>query len=258
MTTPVFQFASLGSGSDGNTTVIQAGDSYFLLDCGFSMRETIKRLARLDIDITQITAILVTHEHGDHIKGMPALNRKYRIPVYMTRGTRLAKSYGELPVIEIIEDFNAFTLGGCRITPVAVPHDAKEPAQFTFEFGGLRLGILTDIGFITPHVVDGFDCCDALLVEANHDLALLSMGPYPQSLKTRVSGNWGHLNNLQTADFLQQINLNKLKTLVIGHISQKNNCIKKVSEVLEPHLPARLFESIKYACQDEGFGWISL
>lgn len=256
MTCSTFKFASIGSGSAGNCTVVIAGDSLLLIDCGFGIRETSRRLAKLGLSLEDVTAILVTHEHADHIKGVPAISRKFNTPVYMTRGTYFAKNYGRIPSLILIENYQSFSINGCDIAPVTVPHDAKEPAQYVLQFNGLRLGVLTDLGFITPHVVDTFNDCNALLVEANHDLRMLSVGPYPASLKERVSSNWGHLNNHQTADFLAQINTERLQNLVVGHISTKNNSVDLAASSIYPVLPEKFNENVKFACQDEGFDWI--
>lgn len=250
------RFASLGSGSQGNATLVEVDDQLLLIDCGFTIKETERRLALLDCQPQQLTAILVTHEHGDHLKGVPPFARKYRIPVYITPGTYRARKLGELPHLNLIEGYRPFQLGGVSVQPVAVPHDAREPAQFVLEANGRRLGILTDLGTISPHVEQHFNHCDALLLEANHDLTLLAQGPYPPSLKQRVSGAWGHLNNNQSAAFLQRIDQSRLQTLVVGHISQKNNCIEKAKEAISP--VSTMVKCVRYACQDQGFDWLDV
>lgn len=252
------KFASLGSGSAGNCTVIVAGENVVLVDCGFGVRETERRLQKIGLCANQVTAIIVTHEHTDHIKGVPALNRKYHMPVYMTRGTFLAREYGIMPNVVLIDNFEPFVLGALSVEPVAVPHDAKEPAQFVFCYQSHRLGVLTDLGFITPHVIDAFSGCDALLIEANHDLTMLSMGPYPASLKSRVSSNYGHLNNHQAAELLDSICLKRLRHLVVGHISIKNNTQDLAQQAISPMLSHLNDLNVLYACQDEGFDWLYL
>lgn len=250
------RFASLGSGSKGNGTLVEWQDQLLLVDCGFTVKETERRLAALDRQVKDITAILVTHEHGDHIKGVPPLARKYRLPVYMTPGTFRSRDLGALPQLHFIEGYQSFTLGGIEVQPVAVPHDAREPAQFIFTAAGKRLGILTDIGNISAHVEAQFGECDALLLEANHDSHMLATGSYPHSLKRRVGGPWGHLNNDQAAAFLGRANRQRLQTLVVGHISQQNNCPEKARAVLSDMLEG--LEQVVFACQDEGFGWLKI
>lgn len=250
------QFASLGSGSKGNGTLVAWQDQLLLVDCGFTIKETERRMAALERRVEEITAILVTHEHGDHIKGVPALARKYRLPVYMTPGTFRSRNLGELPQLHFIEGYQSFFLGDIKVQPVAVPHDAREPAQFIFKANGKRLGILTDIGNISAHVEAEFGECDALLLEANHDSHMLATGPYPHSLKQRVGGPWGHLNNEQAAAFLQRANRQRLQTLVVGHISQQNNCLEKARSVLADTLVD--LRQVVFACQDQGFGWLSI
>src|SRR5690625_1381375 len=250
------QFASLGSGSRGNATVVAWGTGALLVDCGFSIRETEARLARLDLTPSDLSAILVTHEHSDHIKGVAPLARRYNLPVYMTPGTYHARDLGELPDIRLVHGYAPFTLDGLDVTPVAVPHDAREPAQFVFDYDGLRLGVLTDLGSITPHVEASYQGCDAILLESNHDPVMLASGEYPPMLKQRVAGPWGHLSNEQAADFLQRMDCARLRHLVMAHISQKNNCLSLARAVLEP--VTSQVQNVIYACQEQGFDWLSL
>ena len=248
-------FASLGSGSKGNGTLVAIKDSCILLDCGFGLKETELRLERLAIHPDAITAILVTHEHGDHIGGVAAFARKYERPVYLTAGTLRASRIGHLPGLNIINSQDAFVLGDLHITPVAVPHDAKEPVQFVFRAGKSVLGVLTDIGCITPHVVAQYADCDALLLEANHCAAMLADGPYPPSLKERISGGWGHLSNDQTAALLQALT-KPLQHLVLAHLSEQNNHPSKVDSCLAPYYAKA--EKVWFACQRQGFDWLTI
>ncbi|WP_049722042.1 MBL fold metallo-hydrolase [Gilvimarinus polysaccharolyticus] len=252
--------ASLGSGSRGNATIVEwtgeRSNGTLLIDCGFSVKETCARLERLGKTAHDLTAVLVTHEHADHIKGVAALARRFNLPVYMTPGTYHSRDLGKLPELHLIEAYQSFCLGDMTVEPVAVPHDAREPAQFIFSCGGVRLGVLTDLGTVSPHVEDMYQNCDALVLEANHDPMMLASGPYPPSLKTRVGGPWGHLSNQQTAGFLARVDCTRLQYLVIAHISQKNNSIERAREALLP-VTANVAEVI-YAGQDEGFDWLSL
>lgn len=252
----MIKYASLGSGSRGNATLVNAAGKQVLIDCGFTIKETQRRLQLLGSDAEQLDAILVTHEHGDHIKGVAPLARKFNIPVYMTPGTWHSKDLGQLADLRLIENYQPFQLGDLRVVPVAVPHDAREPAQFIIELGSKRLGILTDLGNISLHVEQQFGHCDALVLEANHDSMMLAMGPYPLSLKDRVGGPWGHLNNQQALRFLQDSDLDRLQQLVIAHVSEKNNCMEKVKQVFEPM--AECVQELVYANQSEGFAWMQL
>ncbi len=219
------KFASLGSGSKGNATLIQAGGTCLLLDCGFSLRELEARLARLDMRPDHIDAVLVTHEHGDHIKGVGPLARRHGMPVWMTHGTWRNAPCGDIPELRLFGSHTpAFHIGDIEIQPFAVPHDAREPIQFTFRHAGLTLGILTDAGSFTPHVLSAIEDVDGLLLECNHDAQMLRDGPYPPQLQARVGGDYGHLSNDQAAALLSRIRHQRLQHLVIGHLSEKNNC----------------------------------
>jgi phosphoribosyl 1,2-cyclic phosphodiesterase len=254
--TAQLRFASLGSGSKGNSTLVEWGHDALLVDCGFSLRETERRLLRLGKVGADITAILVTHEHSDHIKGVAALARRYQLPVYITPGTYHSRDMGDLPCLNFIEAYAPFNINKLHVTPVAVPHDAREPAQFVFEYAGLRLGILTDLGSITAHVEESYQACDAMLLEANHDSVMLASGSYPPSLKQRVGGQWGHLSNHQAAGFLQRIDTQRLQHLVVAHISLRNNSLVLAQAALAP--VTQQVRQITYACQEQGFDWLSV
>lgn len=250
------RFASLGSGSRGNATLVEWSAGRLLIDCGFSVREAIQRLERLGCRAEDLTAILVTHEHTDHIKGVAALARRYGLPVYMTPGTYNSRNLGELPDLRLIDAYAPFVLNDLQVTPVAVPHDAREPAQFVFEYAGLRLGILTDLGSITAHVEAHFQDLDAMVLEANHDPVMLASGSYPPSLKQRVGGLWGHLSNQQAAGFLLRLNCARLQHLVVAHISQQNNSLELAQAALAP-VTAEV-RQVTFACQNQGFDWLSV
>lgn len=249
------RFASLGSGSKGNATVVCNGRTRILVDCGFSLRELETRIARLGITVADLNGVLVTHEHSDHMRGVGPTARKYGIPVYMTPGTYRSRNFGELPNLQLIQQYQPFELGDIQVQPVAVAHDAQEPSQYIFHCVGLKLGILTDLGSITTEVLTAYQGCDGLLIEANHDPVMLACGPYPQSLKARVAGRWGHLSNAQTASLLAQLDTSRLQQLVVGHISQQNNSLEHTSAALAgviSHI------DIQYACQNQGFDWLQL
>ncbi|WP_456405190.1 MBL fold metallo-hydrolase [Thiolapillus sp.] len=252
------KFASLGSGSRGNATLIRAGETCLLLDNGFSLRELEQRLARLDLGPESIDAVLVTHEHGDHIKGVGPLARKYRMPVWMTHGTWRNAPCGDVPELQLFGSHTpAFVIGDIEVMPFAVPHDAREPTQFTFTHQRLKLGILTDAGSFTPHVIAAIQDVDALLLECNHDAQMLRDGPYPPYLQERVGGSYGHLSNDQAALLLAQIDHGRLQYLVVGHISEKNNHPDLARESLV-EVCASLSNRISMLHQDGGNGWFEL
>ncbi len=248
------RFASLGSGSQGNATLIESGGCCVLVDCGFSVPEIERRMAPLGLAPADLTAVLVTHEHGDHLRGVAGLQRRLGLPVYATAGT--ARALRNRRGVEVVDSHRDFRVGAFEVRPVPVPHDAAEPVQYILGHRGLRLGVLTDLGAVTPHVQEEYSVCDALLVEANHDLDMLHNGPYPPSLKRRVASGWGHLNNRQTAAFLQALDVARLRQLMVGHISLKNNLTELVRDVLGDIVaPAA---NVTYASQDESTGWLDL
>ena len=248
------QYASLGSGSAGNATLISHQDTRLLLDCGFSLGETQKRLAKLQVMPEQLDAILVTHEHSDHVRGVGPLARKYRIPVYLTRGTYSQAKLGALAAPTFIDSHQRFAINDIEIEPVPVPHDAREPCQFIFHDGQVSLGVLTDLGSITPFVVQCYRRLDALLLECNHDVGMLDAGPYPYSVRQRIKGDFGHLSNVQAASFLQQIELSALKHVVISHISRQNNTTELAVQALDGVIDCGP-EFLTVADQALGFGW---
>ncbi|WP_288132611.1 MBL fold metallo-hydrolase [Microbulbifer sp.] len=256
MDSTAIRFASLGSGSKGNGTLVASGGHCLLVDCGFTIKETERRMARLGLTPADLSAILVTHEHSDHMSGVGPLARKYRLPVYLTPGTLRARDIGTLPHTELIEGHQPFAIGDIQVTPVAVPHDAREAAQFVFRACGRSLGLLTDLGTITPHVESHFGDCDALVLEANHDPMMLAQGPYPPSLKRRVGGAYGHLSNQQAAGFLQRVGCERLQHLVVAHISEKNNSLPLAQAALSDAVEQ--VRNCIFACQQEGFDWLTI
>ncbi|MDZ7782577.1 MAG: MBL fold metallo-hydrolase [Halioglobus sp.] len=250
------QFASLGSGSKGNATLVRAGDTLVMIDCGFSVRETTRRMARLGLSPEDLDAILVTHEHSDHVRGVAALSRAYSIPVHATHGTG---GSGRLEGSHTFNGFNcgdSFGVGDLGVYAVAVPHDAAEPCQFRIDWQGRSLGILTDLGSITPHVLDSFGACRSLVLEFNHDLPTLLAGAYPHFLKRRVGGDRGHLNNDQAVELLSRIDYRGLDHLVVAHISESNNSRGHAEGALLSLLDS--LDDVVFADQKDGFGWLSL
>ena len=251
------RFASLGSGSQGNATLVSDGETLILVDCGFPRKETERRLQRLNVAAEDIDAVIVTHEHGDHMGGVASFSRHYKTPVYLTHGTASSGRTSGVFQQTLINAGDDFTVGKLHILAVPVPHDAREPVQFRFQASGRTLGLLTDLGSITPHLVEAFSGCDALLLEFNHDLDLLMQGAYPASLKRRVAGDFGHLNNTQAGELLQRLDNHRLKILVAGHLSLKNNSREHALAALAVAADHHDAE-IHLACQDSGFDWLSV
>ncbi len=251
------RFASLGSGSKGNATLVQLGGTCVMIDCGFSLKETEARLRRYGLEATQIDAILITHEHGDHVRGAGPLSRKYDIPLWTTRGTYSKAVLGKLPILNFLDVHESFVVKDLAIQPYPVPHDAREPCQFVFTDGQQRLGMLTDVGMITPHIEAQLDGCDALLLECNHDELMLEQGPYPRSVKQRVAGRLGHLNNMQTAALLDKLEHSRLKHLVIAHLSEQNNTPELACDALVEATGCDR-DWIIIANQKQGFDWCEL
>ena len=251
------RFASLGSGSKGNSTVVESDTACVMVDCGFGLRNACTRLERVGKSPEDLTAIIVTHEHSDHWKGIGALSAKYNIPVYLSAGSLKAKQIqsGEA-LFNCIDSHKDFYVGDICIKPVPVPHDAREPIQYILSNGKVQLGILTDLGHFTPHVVSSYSKCDALLLECNYDDDMLLDGPYPRFLKERVSGMFGHLSNRQAADLLLALDLSRLKTLVIGHISAKNNDVSLIKAAIEPLCGEDIV--LSFADQESGSPWMEI
>ncbi len=248
------RFASLGSGSKGNATVIQNGTTTIMVDCGFSAKETQRRLARLDLAPEDISALFVTHEHGDHIKGVGPFARKYKLNVCMTRGTAKYKSLGNIPDLRYIAVDDSIDIGGITVKSYTVPHDANEPCQFIFSDKKIRFAMLTDVGHCTEHILTQLKDCDALLLECNHDTKMLQYGTYPISLKKRVGGLYGHLSNEQASKLLNEIQHENLKKIIIAHISEKNNKEELALDSLRSVLLNKNTE-ISIINQHDGIDW---
>jgi len=251
------RFCSLGSGSGGNATLVESGDTLLLIDNGFNGKHFSLRWAERcgDRPMTDIDAILVTHEHGDHSRGVGILSRKHRIPVYSTVGTSAGSS--GFPHWHAVNPHQAFEIGEITVEPFPVVHDAREPCQYVFADGDYRIAVVSDLGCVTPHVQTMLASCDFLLLEANHDPEMLANGPYPYALRKRVGGDLGHLANQQTADLLAAIPKGQLKGIIATHISEKNNTPALVKQTLAPALDWPQ-EWIQCATQDQGFDWQSL
>jgi len=252
----LIRFASLGSGSEGNALVVQVGRTCVLMDCGFNLTESVARLARLGVHPETLSGIVVTHEHGDHVAGVARLARKYSLPIWLSHGTLRAqfKTLGELPNVTEINPHTPFNIDDVLVQPYPVPHDAAEPVQYVFGEGTKRLGVLTDVGSSTPHIEQTLSGCAALVLECNHDVELLKNGDYPFSLKRRVGGRFGHLNNDAAALLLARLDNSRLQHIVAAHLSRKNNTAELARRALSNALNCSE-EWVSVATQEEGFAW---
>ncbi|MEJ2315652.1 MAG: MBL fold metallo-hydrolase [Gammaproteobacteria bacterium] len=252
------RFLSLGSGSRGNATLLQSGETLLLVDCGFTRKELQRRLGLVGLACEDIDALLLTHEHADHVRGAQALSRHHAMPVWATAGTLRCSQWLETSELhQINANSGEFRIGDIRISPFTVPHDAAEPCQYVFADGHSRFGILTDTGSITSHILSRLQQLDALLLEFNHDLQMLRNGPYPISLQRRVGGDHGHLSNMQSAGLVSELDHHNWKHLVAAHISEKNNdpaLVRSALDSLDPSLGSRF--SVLH--QDNPSQWFDL
>ena len=256
----MIRFKSLGSGSTGNATVIQAhggcgGVTHLLVDCGLGIRQLDKRLGQAGMLAEQIDAIFITHEHADHIGCARSLALRERIPVYMSEGTWLGIGQPDFDgLLRIVHDSVDVEVNDLQVRPFTVPHDAREPLQLTCSDGASRLGVLTDLGHATPHVIQHLSGCATLLLECNHDPQLLQSGPYPWFLKRRVGGDWGHLANEAAAAIAQAVLPHGLRRVVAAHLSEQNNRPQLARGALETALGTSV--EIHVADGPTGSAWL--
>ena len=258
----MIRFRSIGSGSGGNATVVEASSGItttrLLVDAGFSLKELDLRLARAGLAASDLDAVFVTHEHGDHIGCALALAEREQLPLWMSRGTwRATGGFGAPATLRFARDAEPIAIGDIEVHPFTVAHDAAEPLQLRCGDGGLRLVVLTDLGSITAHMIDNVAGCDAIVLECNHDAAMLASSRYPPSLKARIGGRFGHLSNATAAEILARCTSARLQHVVAAHLSRENNRPDLARAAL-----AECFggagEAIVIADPLAGFDWLQL
>ena len=258
----MLRFRSLGSGSTGNAALVEATSggrtSRLLIDCGFGLRQLDLRLAKGGLAATDIDAIFVTHEHGDHIGCAHSLSRRNRIPVWMSEGTWLATGGRDFEGrLNLARDDAEFAVGDIAVQPFTVPHDAREPLQLRCSDGARTLGVLTDLGHATAHVLSRLSGVHALLLEFNHDSDLLANSGYPAFLKLRVGGKHGHLSNEAAADIARAVRHEGLRHVVAAHLSEQNNRPDIVRRLMAEALGGHEAEMLT-ASASEGSPWLDV
>lgn len=260
----------LASGSRGNSTVLATSSTRVLIDCGLSCRETCRRLLSQGIDPESLNAILVTHEHSDHVAGLHVMAKRFRLPVYMTAPThstweeQYRDSAGNRVRAERLELFasgKAFSIGEIEVTPFTIPHDAADPVGFRFVAEGVRVAYVTDLGNLTRNVRYHLNGCDAMVIESNHDTEMLRTGPYPWAVKQRVLSRVGHLSNEALAEFFTTDYDGRAAFVILAHLSEQNNHPEIARSAAEKALglkPGLWGNRVELASQDQPLATITL
>lgn len=255
----IFKLSVLASSSSGNSTLVATDSTRLLVDAGLSRKETFERLNAIGVAPETLTAILITHEHSDHIAGLQAIAKKLDIPIYVSRMTAPAIPWPEnyIPKLESFAAGSSFPIGDIDVTSFTIPHDAVDPVGYTFRSQGIKIAIATDLGYMPDSVRVHLRGSDVLLLESNHDLDMLKVGPYPWSIKQRIMGRMGHLSNEVACAFIQDDLESTTSTLILGHLSAQNNhpaiveqCARQALEgrslftrlvIAEPKVPTETF-----------------
>ena len=260
----------LGSGSSGNATLVVAGETRVLIDCGLSARETFKRFEKVHEDPGQLDAIVVTHEHGDHARGLPGLSKELGVPIYIASAALEACNLGErvkqIRRGDAICSSQDFEIGALRFSPFSIPHDAADPMAFTIEANGIKMGIAVDLGYINQLAADRFRGADLLIIEANHEIEMLrACSFYPWELKKRIMGRQGHTSNDEMARFLQEDFDGKAEHIVLAHLSRNTNhpALARLAAIQALQARSPLFSAdaekrVKVARHDGPNEWIEL
>lgn len=240
------RLCSISSGSDGNCIYIGGKDTNVLVDAGISGKKIEAGLGKIDVDPAKLDGIFITHEHGDHVAGVGVMARRYHIPIYSTVETIYAmlhtRNVGKIPVelLHYVEPDQKVSVKDMEVIPFSISHDAVNPVAYTFEENGHKIGVATDLGTYNDYVVDHLKESEVLLIEANHDVNMLQVGPYPYVLKQRILGKKGHLSNLLSANLVCDLVDDKVKHVILGHLSKENN------------FPDLAYETVKCELQDRG------
>lgn len=232
-----FCLCPLASGSKGNAIFVSTPDTAVLVDAGLSGIEIQRRMATLGRTPDDLKAIIITHEHTDHVKGAGVLSRRFNIPVYLTADTfNACKGLGKIDQINFFECGSAFDIGSLAVNPFSISHDACDPAGLTLKHQGKKIGIATDLGVVTNLVRTHLSNANALYIEANHDPDMLMTGPYPWHLKQRIQSRTGHLSNRDARDLVAQVCHKDLDHVVLAHLSEENNCPEKAATEMSQNL----------------------
>lgn len=247
----MIRVAALGSGSSGNSLLVQAGETTLLIDCGFSMKESIARMYQLGVSPSDLDAVLISHEHGDHVKGIGPLSRKFGLEIWCTHGTYHRARDNRFASVRIFHAHEPFEIGCIMVDPFPIPHDAAEPCQFVFSVENTRFANVTDLGACTPHVKEKLEGVHGLVVECNYDNEMLRNGPYPPSLQARIRSDYGHLGNDQAGELLKELDHEGLQQILLGHLSEQNNSDARALATMEEHLAdrhERIFVLAQHCC----------
>jgi phosphoribosyl 1,2-cyclic phosphodiesterase len=229
--------SSLNSGSNGNCYYIGNNTDAIFIDAGITCRETEKRMARLGLDFLKIKAIFISHEHSDHINGILAISRKYKIPVYITEQTLIScKLKISSDLVHYFNTNEAIQIGSLNIFPFLKNHDAADPHSFTITSSGITVGVFTDIGNACKRVIENFKRCHAVFLETNYDEELLEKGHYPYHLKRRIKSDLGHLSNLQALELVLKHKSKFLSQILLSHLSRDNNKPELVLELFQKNI----------------------
>ena len=255
--------AVLGSGSGGNATLIRCGETVVLVDAGLSAKQLVLRMEKLGVSVDQLDGILLTHEHSDHARGIDVLLRKHQVPVYANALTREALSYKMKSAVswQVFRSGQDFALGDLNVQTFRIPHDAAEPVGFVLEGARVRVSLVSDVGHVTHLMRESLRGCDGIFVEANYDPALLEQDTKrPWATKQRIASRHGHLSNAQTAELLGEVACEKLKVVMLGHLSSDCNCPDKAARVVSERLVGCGLTNVAVHCahQDEPTEWVEV
>ena len=253
----MLEVASLGSGSAGNSLLVRTERTLLLVDCGFTLKESRRRMAGLGVSPERLDGILVTHEHGDHLKGVGPMSRRFDVPVWLTHGTWRAARDQRFAGVNLFDAHAPFAVGDVEVEPFPTPHDAEESCQFVFGAGGARFANLTDLGACTPHVRRTIEGVDGLVVECNYCPVMLREGPYPPMLQARIRSDWGHLGNDQAGEMLARLDHPGLRWILLGHLSEHNNSSDVARETVCGHLDGG-HERVVVLDQHAESGWFAV